>query len=157
MRRPGPGAPSGARPRSVVSEPSDSPPTEAQQRSLEERHRRAALGVRAEQAVADHLTASGLEILARNVRVGRLEIDMVVRDGPVIAVVEVRTRGPGSWQRGLDSIDAKKRARVRQAGARLWRDRFAKAGGVERMRFDAVSVTFEPDGAARIEHIKAAF
>ncbi len=96
-------------------------------------------------------------MLARNVRVGRLEIDLVVRDGPVVAVLEVRTRGATSWQRALDSIDHKKRARVRNAGARLWHDRYSTMPGVERMRFDAVSVTFEPDGAVRVEHVRAAF
>ena len=61
-----------------------------------------------------------------NLRVGRLELDVVAREGPVIAVVEVRTRGPGAWVRALDSVDAKKRARVRRAGERLWRERFAR-------------------------------
>jgi putative endonuclease len=113
--------------------------------------------VLAEEAVADFLAAQGFEVVARNVRVGRLEIDVVIRDGPVIAVVEVRTRGAGSWQKGLDSIDARKRARLREAGARLWRDRFASARGIERMRFDAVSVTFGTGGSVLVEHVKAAF
>lgn len=77
---------------------------------------RSALGAAAEDAVAKYLIARGLEVVARNARVGRLEIDLIARDGPVIAVVEVRTRGPTSWQRALDSIDAQKRARIRRAG-----------------------------------------
>ena len=119
--------------------------------------RRRELGARAEAAVAAHLAAQGLEILAVNVRVGRLEIDVVARDGPVVAIIEVRTRGPGSYQRGLDSIDARKRALVRRAGERLWRARFSKIRDVERMRFDAASVTFLPSGEALVEHVKAAF
>jgi len=115
------------------------------------------LGARAEAAVAGYLAAQGLEILAVNARIGRLEIDVVARDGPVIAIVEVRTRGPGSYQRGLDSIDARKRALVRRAGERMWRARFAKVRGIERMRFDAASVTFLPSGEALVEHVKAAF
>ncbi len=114
-------------------------------------------GARAEDAAAQALVDAGLELLARNVRVGRLEIDLVFRDGPVIVVVEVRTRGPGAWQRALDSIDAKKRARVRTAGERLWRARYARDPGAERMRFDAVAVELLPDGEARVEHVKAAF
>lgn len=115
------------------------------------------LGARAEEAVAAYLAAQGMEILARNARVGRLEIDVIAREGAVIAVIEVRTRGAGSYVRALDSIDANKRARVRRAGERLWRARFSKMRGVERMRFDAASVTFAPGGEPRVEHVKAAF
>ncbi|WP_438043580.1 YraN family protein [Sorangium sp. So ce128] len=104
-----------------------------------------------------HLAAQGVEIVARNARVGRLEIDVIARDGPVIVIIEVRTRGPGSYVRALDSIDASKRARVRRAGERLWRATFSRVRGVERMRFDAASVTFLPSGEASVEIIKAAF
>jgi putative endonuclease len=118
---------------------------------------RQALGARAETAVAAYLAAQGMEILARNARVGRLELDVIAREGVVIAVVEVRTRGAGSYVRALDSIDAGKRARVRRAGERLWHARFSKMRGVERMRFDVASVTFSPNGEALVEHVKAAF
>ncbi|MRG93267.1 YraN family protein [Polyangium spumosum] len=99
----------------------------------------------------------GNTILGRNVRVGRAEIDLLVRDGAVIVVVEVRTRGPRSYQRALDSIDARKRARLRLAGQRLWISKFARDEAIERMRFDAVAVVFTPEGEPLVEHIKAAF
>jgi len=118
---------------------------------------RSALGAAAEDAVARYLVAQGLDVIARNIRVGRLEIDLVARDGPVIAVIEVRTRGATSWQRALDSIDRGKRERIRRAGERLWRERFSRDKKIERMRFDAASVTFSSNGKAFIEHIKAAF
>ncbi|WP_437281825.1 YraN family protein [Sorangium sp. So ce375] len=118
---------------------------------------RRALGARAEDAVVAHLAAQGVEIVARNARVGRLEIDVIARDGPVIVIIEVRTRGAGSYVRALDSIDASKRARVRRAGEQLWRARFSRVRGVERMRFDAASVTFLPSGEATVEIVKAAF
>jgi putative endonuclease len=115
------------------------------------------VGALAEGAVAAHLAAAGLEILARNLRVGRLELDIVARDGPVIAVVEVRARGPGAWVRPLDSVDVAKRARVRRAGERLWRERFARDARVERMRFDVAAVRLLPGGGMNIEIVKAAF
>lgn len=96
-------------------------------------------------------------LLGANLRVGRFELDLVFRDGPVIVVVEVRYRGPGSWQRALDSVDKRKQVRVRTAGERLWRARFARDASAERMRFDIVAVSFEPDGEPVIEHVKAAF
>ncbi|MDI1449576.1 YraN family protein [Polyangium sp. 6x1] len=126
-------------------------------RVIQPRDARHRAGARAEDAAADHFVRMGCTILGRNVRVGRAEIDLLVRDGAVIAVVEVRTRGPRSYQRALDSIDARKRARLRAAGQTLWTSRFVRDESIERMRFDAVAVAFTPDGEPRVEHIKAAF
>lgn len=121
------------------------------------RNSKKALGDRAESAASAWLIARGLELVASNVRVGRLEIDLVLRDGAVIVFVEVRTRGPGAWTGALASIDAAKRARLRAAGARLWRDRFARDASIDRVRFDVAAVELLPDGGAHVEHIKAAF
>lgn len=118
---------------------------------------RRALGSRAEQAVLAHLEAQGVEILAVNLRVGHLELDLVAREGPVIVVIEVRTRGPGAWVRALDSVDAKKRERLRRAAEGLWRRRFARDPTVERMRFDVAAVDLDDGGGARVEIVKAAF
>jgi putative endonuclease len=118
---------------------------------------RSELGRRAEEAVAQELIGLGWAVLGRNVRVGRLEVDLVAREGSVIAIVEVRTRGPSSWQGPLASVDAAKRARIRTAGERLWRARFLHDVSIERMRFDIAAVTFTDEGAARVEYVKAAF
>lgn len=114
-------------------------------------------GARAEDAVVEHLVASGVAIVARNLRIGHLELDIVAREGPVVAVVEVRARGPTSWTRGFGSLDGKKRIRIRRAGERLWRDRYKNDASVERLRFDAASVTFDEAGRAMVEYVKAAF
>lgn len=117
---------------------------------------RARLGRRAEDAVAQYLESSGCSILARNLRLGRLELDIVARRAELILVVEVRTRGPGAWTSGLGSLSRAKCERIRRAGQRLWRDRFKADPSVERMRFDAASVRFrgeQPD----IDYVVAAF
>ncbi|MBK9265569.1 MAG: YraN family protein [Polyangiaceae bacterium] len=114
-------------------------------------------GARAEDAAANYFELIGYSILARNLRVGRAEIDLLVRDDDVIVVVEVRTRGPGSYQRPLDSITPAKRRRLRAAGESLWRKRFLKDQQISRMRFDAVGVTFDENDKPIVEHIRAAF
>jgi putative endonuclease len=91
-----------------------------------------------------------------NLRLGRLEIDVVARRGDLIVVVEVRTRGPGAWSSGFGSIDAAKRARLRRAGERLWQRTYRTDPTVTRLRFDAASVTFDADGPL-IEYAEAAF
>ncbi len=116
-----------------------------------------ALGRRAEAAVVIHLEHIGASIVATNLRVGRLEIDIVAREARVIAVVEVRARGPGAWTTGFGSIDSRKRARIRRAAERLWRYRYKSDPSVDRLRIDAASVIVGEDGDAIVEYVKAAF
>jgi putative endonuclease len=117
---------------------------------------RSELGRAAEDAAARHLEERGYTVVLRNVRVGHLEVDIVARKGPVVAIVEVRFRGPGAWTSALGSVDPAKRRRIRQAGDRIWRRYFKRDPGVERMRFDVIAV-----GASgsdyEIEHVPAAF
>jgi putative endonuclease len=123
----------------------------------EPRPARAEEGRRAEAAVIEYLVARGQQIVATNLRLGHLEIDVVAREGAVIAVVEVRTRGASAWTSGFGSIDAKKRLRIRRAGERLWQRRYKHDPSAERLRFDAASVHFAEDGTATVEYVKAAF
>ncbi len=95
--------------------------------------------------------------MATNVRVGRLELDIVAREGPVVIVVEVRTRSAGAWVRAIDSVDRRKRERVRRAGEALWAARFAEDPSVERMRFDIASVDLDAPGGPTVEIVRAAF
>jgi putative endonuclease len=111
------------------------------------------LGQAAEQAVARDLVAQGCELLATNLRVGRLELDVVARDGDTVIVVEVRTRGATAWQTGLESIARAKARRVRTAGEHLWRRRFQRDPSVNRMRFDVAVVTFA-GGETLIEYAR---
>ncbi len=112
-------------------------------------------GRRAESAVADYLFASGFAILARNLRVGPLELDVVARRGPLVVVVEVRTRGPGSYEKAFESIGAAKRARIARAVERLWSERLAKVEGIERVRIDAAAV-FVDGPRTRVEYVEGA-
>jgi putative endonuclease len=114
------------------------------------------IGRAAEQLVVSYLESLGWDIVATNLRIGRLELDIVAREGAVIVVVEVRTRGARSWTSGFGSISATKRLRVRRAGERLWRARYQHDPSAERMRFDAASVTFDDNGP-RVEYARAAF
>ncbi len=115
-----------------------------------------ALWREAERVVAGLLRSHGFQIVATNLRVGHLEIDIVARRRQLIVVVEVRTRGETAWTRGLASVDWKKRERIRRAGQRLWNRRYRKDPSAERMRFDVASVVFGTDGP-RVEYVAAAF
>jgi putative endonuclease len=120
----------------------------------EQKHAALRAGRAAEAAVVDDLTRQGFSILATNLRLGRLELDVVARDGDTVIVVEVRHRGARAWQTGMESIVPAKAKRVRAAGERLWRERFSRDARVNRMRFDVAVVTFEGSGEARIEYAR---
>lgn len=146
----------GALARLFVVHPSSPISLSQTERALEKQAARTALARKAEALATDHLVGLGLRVLARNIHVGRYEIDVLCRDGEVIVVVEVRTRGRGSWAGPLASVNGKKQRFLRRAGERLWRTKFHRWPGVERMRFDIVAVHLSED-AHRIEHVRAAF
>jgi putative endonuclease len=111
-------------------------------------------GDAAEALVADRLAEAGWLVLARNVHVGRHELDLVAVDpGPpaALVVVEVRWRADRSFGLPEETVDHRKRSRVRAAAYGLL-ERGCLPGG-ERLprlplRFDLVVV--EPGG--RIRH-----
>lgn len=69
-------------------------------------------GRAAEGLAARFLESRGLEIVARNYRCRRGEIDLVAREGRTLVFVEVRLRTGARYGGAAASIDARKRARV---------------------------------------------
>jgi putative endonuclease len=112
-------------------------------------------GRRAESVVTDYLVAQGHTILERNLRLGSLELDIVTRQGPLVCVVEVRTRGKGSFLPALATISTTKRKHLLRAAECLWQQRFAYAPGVDRLRIDVAAVYFD-EGAPRVEYFAGA-
>lgn len=115
------------------------------------------LGRRAEELVATRLRALGWQILGRNVRIGRYELDLVALDGSTAVVIEVRLRGSSSWTTALGSVDASKRTRLRRAAHCLWRTWFRDRTDVDRLRFDVAAVHFDASGQPVVEFVRAAF
>jgi putative endonuclease len=114
---------------------------------------RAALGARAEQLACDHLERRGFEIVARNVRVGRLEMDVIARRGSLLVVCEVRSRRSDRLMTPAQSVDYRKVAHVREAASRWLRE---ARPGTKELRFDVASVVFDtPDG--RLNYLEGAF
>ena len=121
-------------------------------------------GDAAETLVLDRLVRAGWTVLARNVHVGRYELDVVAVDpGPAAAVVIVEVRWRGSRGYGLpeETVDHRKRTRVRQAAYGLIdRGSLPDGGAIPRLplRFDLIVVEpGERGGEPRIRHHRAAF
>jgi len=110
-------------------------------------------GETAETAVADRLAEAGWLVLARNVHVGRHELDLVAVDpGPpaALVIVEVRWRADRAFGLPEETVDHRKRSRVRAAAYGLLdRGQLPDGEALPRLplRFDLVVV--EPGGRMR--------
>lgn len=114
-----------------------------------------ALGQRAEQLASDYLEQRGCAILARNWRRPEGELDLVVGDEDLCIFVEVRSRTGSERGHPLETIDARKRARILRA-ARMYIDEEHPNATV--FRFDVVGVTFALDeGPPELVHVEDAF
>jgi putative endonuclease len=111
------------------------------------------LGRWAESVAAAHLRRQGWRVLHRNWRFHHKELDLVVERGGLVAFVEVKARGAGSWGHALHAITAAKRRDLAVA-ARGW---IAEHGRqFHSFRFDAVVVVRTPSGT-RVEHVEDAW
>lgn len=99
-----------------------------------------ARGRRFESAAADHLTRAGYRILARNLRRGHGEVDLVAERDGIVVFVEVKGRTGRECGHPLEAITRRKRREV-EAVARRWARENCPARGY---RFDAIAV--EPQG-----------
>ena len=116
---------------------------------------RALRGTTCESIAAEYLEQHGLEIVARNLRCKSGELDLVCRDGQVLAVVEVRQRQRRDYGGALESVNAAKQRKIILA-ARFLLERQAARAHLS-IRFDVVAVQGMPNGIHDITWIKDAF
>lgn len=101
------------------------------------------MGRLGEGVAARFLRRRGLSILARNVRAGRGEVDLIAREGNTLVFVEVKSRSVGSraGATGLENLGPRKLAALRRSCGRL----LSRAPeGIVGYRLDAVTVELEP-------------
>lgn len=111
------------------------------------------LGQTGEDVAARMLRRAGLRVLARNWRQGRLELDLVCRDGETIVFVEVKTRSSAAYGGPQGALTAAKR-RVLMRAAQAWLA--ANDAWGRPCRFDVVCLV-AGDGTFSAEHYRNAF
>ncbi len=116
---------------------------------------RRAAGAAAEELACRYLAGLGMEIVARNVRGRRGEIDIVARDGRTLVFVEVRFREKGDFGSPEESVKVAKRRSV-AAAAREYVARTSPEGWDE-ARFDVVAVETGEGETRFIRHFPGAF
>jgi putative endonuclease len=117
-----------------------------------------ALGAEGEARAARQLARPGFRIVARNGRVGGVELDLVARRGRVLVFVEVKTRRTTRFGSPESSVDARKRGRLVRGAAAWLAENAVRAVQV---RFDVIACEVSGAGSGavtwRIRHIPAAF
>jgi putative endonuclease len=111
---------------------------------------RLALGAYGERVAARHLTERGMVLLDRNWRCPAGEIDLVLREGEVLVVCEVKTRVSDVCGTPHEAVTPEKLERLKRL-ALLW----AEAHDVHptEVRIDLVAVHQRKRGAALVDHV----
>jgi putative endonuclease len=102
-------------------------------------NRHGELGRQGEDTAVRLLEARGYRVLVRNARLPGGEIDVIAKDGDVIAFVEVKTRSTARYGSALAAVDARKRRTLRALAA----DWLQIAAPGARARFDIVTIDGE--------------
>jgi putative endonuclease len=115
-------------------------------------------GDQAEDLVTASLIANGWTVLARNVRLGRSELDLVAVDpGPpaALVVIEVRWRSRRDFGLPEETLSPRKRVALRRAvGALLDKGALPDGTPLPRLpvRVDLVAVDLDPRGRRSVRH-----
>ena len=112
--------------------------------------RRRLLGERGETIAARHLTRLGMVLLDRNWRCDAGEIDLVLRDGSVLVICEVKTRSSLDFGTPFEAVTQVKADRLRRLAARWLRVHEAHPDDV---RIDMVGVLAPPGGQVEVDHV----
>ena len=111
----------------------------------------AALGRYGEALAARHLTDRGMVVLDRNWRCDAGEIDLVLRDGRVLVVCEVKTRTSNDFGTPQEAVSEQKLQRLRRLAVRWLADHDVHPPEV---RIDLVAVLRPRSGPSLVEHVE---
>lgn len=112
--------------------------------------RRQQLGRFGEAYAARYLAEQGMQVLDRNWRCSAGEIDLVLRDGDVLVVCEVKTRSSEAFGSALEAVTERKAARLRRLAARWLAEHRLRPHDV---RIDLVGVLVPPGRSPRVDHV----
>jgi putative endonuclease len=110
-----------------------------------------ALGRFGELWAARELVSDGLVLLERNWRCPLGEVDLVMREGRVLVLVEVKTRSSHSHGSGIEAVDATKVARLRALAEEWMSQRGVRPAEV---RIDIVDLLVVDSAVVSLEHIR---
>lgn len=100
-----------------------------------------AAGELGERIASAFLAVKGYEILEKNIRYARREIDILARDGNTLVAVEVKLRRGLRFGKAAEAVDSRKLGRVRLALEGVMASRRTRLSP----RVDVVAIDFSDD------------
>lgn len=110
------------------------------------------LGKKGEQIAVDFLLKNGYDIVERNYRFDKAEVDIIAQKGDFLAIVEVKTRSTADFGDPQDFVKPKQIKNLVKAV-----DEYVTVNDLNvEVRFDIIAIVKEKDGY-NIEHLENAF
>lgn len=110
------------------------------------------LGARAEQYAAEYLEGKGYEIIGRNYRCGKSEIDIIATHMELLVVVEVKARSTAYFGMPQEFIGKVKIGHIVKAA-----DHYMQVNNLDgEVRFDVIAIV-ERNQNLEVTHIEDAF
>ena len=106
-----------------------------------------------ETLAAIHLEKTGIQIVERNWRSGRFEIDLIGKQSETWVFIEVKVRKFGYAETAFESIDLYKQQRIISAADRFLKYQERQSNPI---RFDVLCIEYGSENH-RIQHIEDAF
>jgi putative endonuclease len=110
------------------------------------------LGKKGEQLAVDFLLENGYDVVERNYRFQKAEIDIIAQKGDLLAVVEVKTRSTSDFGNPQDFVKPKQIQHLVKAI-----DQYVVSNLLDvEVRFDIIAIVKEGE-SFKIEHLEDAF
>jgi putative endonuclease len=111
-------------------------------------------GLWGERTAMGYLVSCGWNVEAHRFKLGRHDIDLIVRRGQLVAFVEVKTRRSVAQGSPVESVGRRKQSTIAKV-ASVWCLRYGRPD--DEYRFDVVAVLEEGSGRYRVQHIPDAW
>ena len=110
------------------------------------------LGEKGEQLAVDFLVENYYDIIERNYRFDKAEVDIIAQKEDVLAIIEVKTRSTTGFGNPQDFVKPKQIQRLVKAV-----DQYVTSNGLEvEVRFDIIAIV-KQNNQFKIEHLENAF
>ena len=112
------------------------------------------LGLEGERTAIAFLTSCGWSVEAHRFKLGRHDLDLVIRKGKTVAFVEVKTRRGSTCGSGVEAVNARKQRDIARV-ASVWILRHGRPD--DEYRFDLLAVQQVRGGEPSVEHVPDAW
>jgi len=110
------------------------------------------LGKKGEELAVDFLLKAGYDIIERNYRFNKAEVDIIAQQGNTLAVIEVKTRSTKDFGNPQDFVKPKQIQRLVKAV-----DEYITTNHLDvEVRFDIIAIV-KSGKAFEVEHLQNAF